>query len=311
MKSDRRWSVSSCERGFSLLELVILLGVASVVFGAIYGLMFGQMHEFGNQREDTDARQSLRGTMNLLVYELRGLSATDGDVYQIGANSIAIRSTTGTGIICGRHVNMDRYGLWATSGDFVQPDSNDSALVYIAGESGTADDSWVSVAVSSLHNPGSGGVPKCFWGDSEAGSGRKNGSGVIPVAGDGDVDPDLVLGFSENVDGAYVGSPVRSFERVEYGLVEKEGRWWLGRKVGASSTWDLLTGPLQKPADGGLQFVYYDASGNVLAPGPGSVAQVAMVEIVVRAESFKRSRSPLGEVAFQQDSLRSRVWFRG
>lgn len=311
MKPDRRRDVSSCERGFSLLELVILLGIGSVVMGAIYGLMFGQMREFGAQREETDARQSLRMAMNLLVYELRGLSASDGDIYQIGANSIAVRSTKGSGTICGRHITLDRYGLWATSGDFLTPGSDDSALVFIAGEKGTADDTWVPVRITSLYNPGSGGVPKCFWGDSTAGSGKKDGSGVVPVQGNGEVDPDLVLGFSENVDGAYVGSPVRTFERVEYGLIQKEGRWWLGRKVGASSTWDLLTGPLQKPADGGLVFAYYDASGNVLAPVPGSVGQVAMVEIVVRAESFKRSRSALGEVAFQQDSLRSRVWLRG
>jgi len=279
--------------------------------GAIYGLMFGQIRDFGGQREETDARQSLRTAMNLLVYELRGLSASDGDIYEIGANSIAVRSTTATGIICGRHINVDRYGLWATSGDFLTPDSDDSALVFIAGAKGAADDAWVPVGVNSLFDPGSGGVPKCFWGDSTAGSGKKNGSGVVPVTGNGDLNPDLVLEFSENVDGAYVGSPVRSFERVEYGLVENEGRWWLARKVGASSSWDLMTGPLRKPADGGLEFTYYDSSGNVLAPVPGSVAQVAIVEIVLRAESFKRSRSALGKVAFQQDSLTSRVWLRG
>jgi type II secretory pathway pseudopilin PulG len=311
MSSGPRRDDRSSERGFSLLELVVLLGVVIVVHGAIYSLMFSQMHELGNQREDTDVRQSLRTALNLLVYELRGVSASDGDLYQIGANSIGIRSTTGTGIVCGRHVTLDRYALWATSGDFPQPDSEDSALVYIAAEKGTADDSWVPVRIQRILNPGSGGVPKCFWGDATAGSGKKNGSGQIPVTGDGEVDPDLVLGFSENVDGAYVGSPVRSFERVEYGLASKEGRWWLGRKVGSSSTWDLLAGPLRTPADGGVEFTYYDSSGNVLAPGPGSIDLVAMVQIVVRAESFKRSRQGLVKIEFQQDSLRSRVWLRG
>jgi type II secretory pathway pseudopilin PulG len=311
MRSDSRRDDRYSERGFSLLELVVLLGVVIVVHAAIYSLMFNQMHELGNQREDTDARQSLRTALNLLVYELRGLSASDGDVYLIGANSISIRSTTGTGIICGRHVTLDRYGLWAASGDEPEPAREDSALVYIAGDTGTADDSWVPVRIQSSHTPGSGGVPKCFWGDSTAGSGRKNGSGLVPVSGNGEVDPDLVLGFFENVDGAYVGSPVRRFQRVEYGLASKEGRWWLGRRVGSSPAWDLLAGPLRTPADGGVEFTYYDSSGNVLAPGPGSIDQVAMVEIVVRAESFKKSRQGLRKIEFQQDSLRTRVWLRG
>lgn len=311
MRLDARRSDRFSERGFSLLELVVLLGVVIVVHGAIFSLMFNQMDELGDQREDADARQSLRTVLNLLAHELRSLSASDGDIHQIGANSIGIRSTIGTGIICGLHVTLDRYALWATSGDAPKPVSEDSALVYIAGDTGTADDSWVPVRIKSSHTPGSGGVPKCFWGDSTAGSGKKNGSGQVPFTGNGEVDPDLVLGFFENVDGAYVGSPVRSFQRVEYGLASKDGRSWLGRKVGSSSAWDLLAGPLRSAADGGLEFTYYDSSGNVLAPVPENIPLVAMVQVVVRAESFKRSRQGPRKVEFQRDSLRSRVWLRG
>jgi len=108
------------------------------------------------------------------------------------------------------------------------------------------------------------------------------------------------------VTGTYdVGTPFRVFRRVEYGLYldAGDGRWWLGRKVGAAAYYEKLTGPLLAPASGGLVFTYRDTAGNVTA----DPTQVAMIEFVLRAESYRPSGNTL---AFQQDSVAMRVALR-
>ena len=54
---------------------------------------------------------------------------------------------------------------------------------------------------------------------------------------------------------------MRAFRRVEYAAYQLGGRWWLGRKVGAAGSYDLVTGPLRSPSDSGLVFHYYDSTG--------------------------------------------------
>lgn len=102
-----------------------------------------------------------------------------------------------------------------------------------------------------------------------------------------------------------VGTPFRVFRRVEYGLYldAGDGRWWLGRKVGAAAFYEKLTGPLLAPASGGLVFTYRDTAGNVTA----DPTQVATIEFVLRAESYRPSGNTF---AFQQDSVAMRVALR-
>lgn len=103
-----------------------------------------------------------------------------------------------------------------------------------------------------------------------------------------------------------VGAPFRAFRRVEYGLYQDagDGRWWLGRKVGAAASYEKLTGPLLAPASGGLEFTYRDAAGNVTA----DPTQVAVIDFVLRAESYRVSGNARD---FQQDTLATRVALRG
>ncbi len=102
--------------------------------------------------------------------------------------------------------------------------------------------------------------------------------------------------------GVVVGALFQSFRRVEYGLYPADGRWWLGRKVGAAASYEKLTGPLA--ASGGLVFTYRDAAGNVTA----DPTQVAVIDFVLRAESNRVSGSAQQLV---QDTLATRVALRG
>ena len=133
------------------------------------------------------------------------------------------------------------------------------------------------------------GVPACAW------------PGARP--------PDVVVEFAvaAKTDTSYlkVGAQFRSFRRVEYKEFQLNDRWWLGRKVGAATSYERLTGPLAPPASNGLTFAYFDSLGAVTA-NPAAVASVAFT---LRTESYKKTHVG-NAVGYQRDSLTMKVGLR-
>ena len=95
-----------------------------------------------------------------------------------------------------------------------------------------------------------------------------------------------------------IGAPFRNFRRVEYAEYQVNGRWWLGRKVGAAASYDQLTGPLLAPASNGLAFTYYDTLGAVSA----NANAIGSVAVTIRTESFRNATTGSNFV-YQRDSL--------
>jgi hypothetical protein len=271
------------EQGFTVAELLVYLVVAVIVIAGIYQLLIGQNRLWTKQREMEDVRTSLRATASLLAYELRQVSAAGGDLYSIGASTVALRSVRGSGIVCAVHGSAPRFGLSTTTGDFDKT-ADDSALVFEAGGSGVEDDTWVIAKVKDTWLTG-GGVDNCTWGTSS----------------DITVEVDTAA-----YSGVEVGAPLRAFRRVEYALYSDGGRYWLGRKIGAAASYEKLTGPLSQPSDSGLVFVYYDQAGNVTA----NAAEVRFVDIILRGESYGMVPGQSGP-RVQEDSLTLRVSLRG
>ncbi|MFQ5689514.1 MAG: PilW family protein [Gemmatimonadota bacterium] len=275
-------------RGFTVVGVMIAIVLSTVVLGAMYRLLDSQGRFYSLERETLDARESLRATAALLTWELRNEAASGGDLYAIGTNSVRLRSTQAMGVICSRTTvgSATRFGLQATSGYF-QATADDSALVY-----SLSTDTWSAVKVVGVWEGSaawsSGGTPVCFWGDSTTSVPRPQVA--VELQGPGAVLADLE-----------VGAPIRLFRQVEYGLFQQNGRWWLGRRQGSATQWEELTGPLLAPANGGLVLTYYDATGSMTS----DPAQVARVDLVLRAESFGKVRgfvrSGFGNVI---DSLR-------
>ncbi|MGD2154152.1 MAG: hypothetical protein PVG79_12850 [Gemmatimonadales bacterium] len=279
--------------GFSVVELLVYLVVAVIVVAAVYQLLIGQNRLFVKQRELQDVRTSLRSAANLLAFELRQTSPASGDIYAIGTSTVTLRSLLGGGIVCGIHGTEPRYGLYAVGGDF-SATSNDSLLIFSANSDGPDDDSWVTTGVVTVYSSGpAGGVPDCGWTGTTA-------------------DPEIVVEVDTTgvtLTGIQLGAPVREFRRTQYGLYqETDGRYWLGRRIGAASGWEQLTGPLESPTDSGLVFAYYDQAGNVTA----DPTQVRMVDIIIRGESYGQAprRRELGPAAVE-DTLTVRVSVRG
>ena len=260
------------EDGFSVIELVLGLTLGLVVTGGLYSLLVSQWQSYRFQREVSDASTTVRGAAALLNWELHQVSASSGDIYAMGPNAITIRATTGGGVVCsykdvGTKNKKRRLGVYDISGALPDTATADSALVY-RGELNT----WQAYQVQRIwegSDAWAGGVtPTCFWGDSSTSMPRPQAAVQVR-------DP------SGNVDELEVGAGIQVFRRVEYGLVSRNGRSWLGRRMGGAATWELIAGPMRTAGDGGLVFTYLDANGNVTA----TPTDVASIVVDLRSES--------------------------
>lgn len=270
-------------RGFTIIELAVGLVVGLILLTSVVQMLIVQGRGYGKQREIIDVSETAREATALLAWDLRQSGVGDSPLAAISASAVALRSPRGLGTICAKHQVLARYGLWKSGGNILAS-IDDSALVYQLGR-----DKWTALKITAVGTPTAMGVPTCDW------------PGARP--------PDVVVQFAvaAKTDTSYlkVGAPFRSFRRVEYTEYQLNNRWWLGRKVGAATSYEQLTGPLAPPGSNGLTFAYYDSLGAVTT-NPAAVASVAFT---LRTESYKKTRvgSTLG---YQRDSLTMKVGLR-
>jgi hypothetical protein len=270
--------------GMTIAEVLVGLVVGVIVLGGIFQVMIVQGRAYGKQRELMDVRETSRGVVSLLSWELRQASSGGSALTVMTADSIGVRSVQGLGIICAKHATLPRYALWRTAGS-IAATSYDSLLVAKMGQ-GT----WRVVKISQVGTPAALAVPACSWPGARA--------------------PDLAIEVNviaaADTLGVQVGAPVRTFRRTVYAEYQTGGRWWLGRRVGAAATFEQLTGPLLAPASGGVKFAYYDTLGVVTA----NPALVATVSATIRTESNKQYRMGTSVPQYQRDTLITKIALR-
>jgi prepilin-type N-terminal cleavage/methylation domain-containing protein len=269
-------------RGFTLIELLIGMVLGLIVLTGVVQMMVVQGKGYRKQRELIDVRETAREAVALLSWDLRQSVIGGSPLAAMTPGMVALRSPRGLGTICAKHASLPRYGLWKTGGNIVAG-VDDSALVYQLGR-----DKWTVLKITAVGTPAAMGVTACAW------------PGGRP--------PDVVVefGVGTKTDTSYIkiGAPFRSFRRVEYAQYQLNNRWWLGRKVGAATSYDQLTGPLVAPANG-LNFAYYDTLG-VVTTNPSAVGSIAFT---LRTESFKNTYVGTTYV-YQRDSLTTKVALR-
>jgi prepilin-type N-terminal cleavage/methylation domain-containing protein len=282
MSVARSQSEGRVRGGFTMIEVLVALVVGMLVLTSVVQLLIVQGRGYRKQREQVDVRETAREAAGLLSWDLRQAAVAGSPFAVMGSNSVTIRSFRGLGTICGRHVVLPRYGLWKTGGN-IQATVDDTALVYQIGRG-----QWSKLKITSVGTPAAMGVTACAW------------PGARP--------PDMVVEFAvtATTDTSYikVGAPFRTFRRVQYAEFQQNNRWWLGRKVGAAASYELLTGPLLAPASNGLAFTYYDTLGAVTAD-PAAVGSVAFT---LRTESFKNTISTGSQ--YEHDSVTTKVAVR-
>ena len=277
------------DAGFTMVELLVVAVVGIILVMGVYQLLITQSRALTTQQETIDARESTRGAAALLAWELRSAAASGGDLYVINQDSVVLRSVRATGVICSwvEASGQSQYGLRQTSGTFTGT-TNDSAMVLSA-----ADATWAAFNVSDAWTGSDAwtNTPVCFWGDSTTSVPRPEASIQIDT-----------LATLTNLE---VGGPVHLFRRTKYGLSTLNGRWWLSRKEGTGG-WEILTGPMLSPSDGGLTFAYYDSLG-VVTTDP---TEVARVEFTLRSESYGQVSMAGQSGGALEDSITATVFLR-
>ena len=278
MKPERLDKRPLSTSGFTFVELSIYVVVASLILGVVVQFMINQSQAYTQEIQIMDARETVRSAAALLTWEFRGLSAAAGDLYTIKSDTVALRSSMATGIVCAKADSLPHYGIDGRTGQIFTT-ANDSAMVYLPGL-----EDWVELDLTDQFDPISSSVPFCEWG---------NGNSFRP---------DLVVEMAGDTAGIQVGTPWTAFRRVEFGIYQDGGRWWLGRKVGSAASYEKLTGPLVSQADGGLVLTYLDDTGNTTT----DPTKVSQVQIEIRSESsgFDRGKA-------RRDSIQFTVWLRG
>ena len=269
--------------GFSLIELLVGLVIGMIVLSGVVQMMIVQGRGYRKQREVLDVRETGREAAALLAWDLRQSVVGGSSLATMGAGTAAVRSPRGLGTVCAKHPLLARYGLWKTGGNILAG-VDDSALVYQLGR-----DKWTPLKITAVGTPAAMGVIACAW----------------PGARPPDVVVEFAVGTKTDTSYLKIGAPFRGFRRVEYAEYQLNNRWWLGRKVGAATSYEQLTGPLVSPAANGLAFAYYDTLGAVTT-NPAAVGSIAFT---LRTESFKNTYVGATYV-YQRDSLTTKVALR-
>ena len=281
MNRDGRPALKS-RGGFTIVELLISMMIGLIVLGAVYQLMITQSAGYGKQRELADVRETARSATTLLSWDLRNAATGGSAIAAMSPGAITLRSVRGIGVICAKHPTLARYALARTAGK-IEATADDSALVLQIGR-----DRWQRAKVSGVGTPAAMGIATCSW----------------PGAPAPDVVVEIQAPTKSDTISIKVGAPFRTYRRVEYTQYLLNGRWWLGRRVGAAAGYEQLTGPLLPST--GLRFTYFDTLG-----APTAVpSAVGMVAYTLNAESYKKARLNNGAYAYQRDSLTTKVLLR-
>ncbi len=282
-------------RGFTLIELMIALLLLGIVSTGIYKVLIGNQRIYMAQTQQIDLQQNLRAAATILPAELRELDAADGDITGMGSDSIRMRAMRQLAFVCAAPVlgigigqitlNVRPAPIYGTRTTFTK---DDSLLVYWEGnQSSRNDDQWLPAQINAVP-----GVGLC-----------SDGTPSISLS----LQPQWINTPSLNWVGAITdGSPVRGFDKVTYRVYQAgDLKWYLGQ---ANRTKNTSLQPLIGPLIGsnGVTFTYFNAAG-VLTAVP---AQVAQIDIVVRAQTAVPVRGSTGLSAYKVDSVVTRVALR-
>ncbi len=274
-------------RGFTLVEMVVVLGLMGVIIGALYQSIIATQRTTSAQFQRIDVQQSTRAAAMYVSNMLRELNAADGDILVSQATSLRFRAMRWTGVLCTVPFEAAGQVQFTVRGQLLfgirSPDAVlDSILLWLDDPLNGTDDKWL---YGGLQSSGAG-----VCNDLSAGTTLRV---VISAGGNNQTAEDFVK----------LGAPVRGFQIEEISLYQVGTEYWLGRRTAnRAGVWEVvrpLVGPLM---DDGLAFSYFDVNG---AP-PALTTQIASIGVTVRGRSARQ----VSGRGFLQDSIVTRVTLR-
>ncbi len=243
--------------GFTLVELLIVALLGSLILGATYQVLVTNQRIYTVQREQVQGHGTVRAGLEVLTNELREVSPTGGDLLDLSPTSVEVRVMRSLGLVCiadGESV-PPRFTLRPRGGDW---EVGDEVAIFADNDPASADDDvWLEGTVANI-----------VLGEPCPGDSGTEERVRIDV---------LDLGILLDTNTVHPGAPVRSFETHTYGLIEYEGRPYLGRTTDGDA--QPLVGPL---ADvDGIHFEYLASDGSVTT----DPQEVRRIEITLQTRS--------------------------
>jgi prepilin-type N-terminal cleavage/methylation domain-containing protein len=270
-------SATRNRRGFTLVELLIVMVILGVVGAAFVRALTSASRVSQAQAEKSNMQANLRAGGGLLPSELReiNIDASSTDLLGLSRDSIAYRAMRRLGLACaasGTTVKVRNTNSFGLSNYAV----GDGLLLFVENvDSTTTDDSWVILGVKGVAN------------------------GTCP---DGNAATQLTVDATAPA-GVQLDAPVRTFEDMTLKVYQADGRWWLGARSNSAAIQPVL-GPLSN-ADS--TFGFRDASGTVTT----TRANVRVIEATLHGETgVAISRSGYDTRQLNQDSLKIRIRLR-
>lgn len=272
------------QSGFTLVEMLVVTVLAAITLAAVYETLIVQEQTYRAGGAMIQDQESLRTALGILEAELRevgtmGGSAVGGsDIAVATPDSVVFRAQRKIAFICALSRSSQWIVTYSLSDPFV---SGDELMLFVDGDSlRYQDDSWSTATVSSSTSTSDAGCEAKWPG--------------VPL--------EKVQLTGHDLTGVRVGSPVRSYEWVTYGLYSFGPLGWgLGRH-GQNESPTFLVGGLAPPGQG-LAFQYFDGNGQPTTVG----SQVARMTIGMQTKPVGTASSG---TAAQPARLSSNLFLR-
>src|SRR5206468_5041421 len=95
---DRTREPRRSRRGFSLVELMIVVVLLAVVMTSVMTIFVQQQRFYSDSSAIIETRSSTRDAAYVLQNDLRSLAPQSGDIYSMGSNFIEFRSQPGASV---------------------------------------------------------------------------------------------------------------------------------------------------------------------------------------------------------------------
>jgi prepilin-type N-terminal cleavage/methylation domain-containing protein len=281
-RSERRQT----RRGFTLLELAIVLGILGVVGSAIGLTLVRQQRFYRGTEQLVGAREGVRDAIEILSTDIRGMSIAD-TARLLADSAVEIFGNVGSSVVC--QIAGSEIGLPAGASPrgntltalLIQPDTGDLAL--FLRDSADGGSLWERHRIAAFSARSTATTCPPSTGFAAADDASATGTAFVVV---------LSTSLTDHV---HRGAPVRFVRRGRYSLYRSSDEsWYLGYRrcnaLGPSVCGAIqpLSGPYRayssNPRSTGLLFEFFDRSGDRLPIGSSSLA-LARVDITARSES--------------------------
>ena len=282
---NARWWRRGAGRGFSLVEVLVVITILGIVGSAVFRVVIKQQQAYRDSSRQSDMQRELRLVGSFIPSEIRSASSAGLDIKKMNEDEVEFLATFGSGMICSRPnpvvfviPPLLTAGITLTNW-YTQPVVGDSVFLYDdALLKGAEDDRWERRQIAAIS------------------------STVFDCPGAPFTDPVLDAGklrWRITVVGGPLpaavtnGAVVRFARPVRYRLFQGTSRkWFMGYQDYSNGSWaaiDAVGGPFRPFVSGdnnpsGLQFRYFDSLG-VRLDNTSDKSRLSRIDVFLRTNA--------------------------